>query len=72
MGIRSSFIYSNNEKPIHQHYLLYFVIDREKTTVCPNCGSNIASKKCSYCGTVLKDKYLDFTLSKIGFIENMN
>ena len=37
-----------------------------------NYGSNIASKKCSYCGTVLKDKYLDFTISKIGFIENMN
>ena len=67
-----SFIYSNTKEPIHQHYLLDFVIDREKTTVCPNCGSNISSKKCGYCGTVLKDKYLDFTLSKIGFIENMN
>ena len=61
-----------DSRPIHKQYLLDFVIDKDKSCTCPNCGSLVSSRYCSYCNTFLKDKYFDFTLSKMGLVENRN
>lgn len=69
---KDEYIKENEEYLTHKQLLLDFVIDKKDITICPNCGSKISGRKCDYCNTVLKEKYKDFTLSKIGLIENKN
>ncbi len=63
-------IKGSDKKNKHTQYILEFVIDKDKQFVCPNCGAHVSTKECEYCNTVFKDVYYDFTLAKIGLLEN--
>ena len=63
-------IKGNDKRNKHTQYILEFVIDKDKQFVCPNCGARVSTKECEYCNTVFKDVYYDFTLAKIGLLEN--